>query len=173
MSGYCESNRFERIRRRGVRGDQKGFSLLELMVTVSVIMIISAIAIPNLMRGKINANEAVALSSMRALNQACSAFWMEHYAYPTSLADLDPSGASTPASLDFADPALVSGYKSGYTFSYKVTAVDSSGKVQSYSITAEPVSRGSTGEKGFYADDSGPIRANPTGTASATSPPVD
>jgi prepilin-type N-terminal cleavage/methylation domain-containing protein len=173
MSGYCESNRFERIRRQGVRGDQKGFSLLELMVTVSVIMIISAIAIPNLMRGKINANEAVALSSMRALNQACSAYWMEHYAYPASLADLDPGSASAPASLDLAGPELVSGYKSGYTFSYKVTSVDSSGRPQSYAIVADPVSRGYTGERGFYADDSGPIRVNPTGMATSASPPAD
>jgi len=172
MRVHSQSVRFERSPRHSAAHAQWGFSLLETLVTISIIMIIAGAAIPNLMRGKMNANEAVALSSMRALNQACSAYWMEHYAYPASLADLDPGGASAPSSLDFADPALVSGYKSGYTFSYKATAVDSSGNVQSYSITAEPVSRGSTGEKGFYAEDSGPIRVNPTGPATAASPPI-
>lgn len=167
-----QSIRFERSRRRPAGRTQRGYSLLETLVVVSIIMIIAGMAIPNVLQFKMTATEASAVESVRTLNQACSLYRMEHGVYPAAIQDLNTGGATTSSSTDPVDSALASGLKGGYSFSYKATSVDSSGNVQSYSITAEPVSRGATGEKGFYADDSGPIRVNPTGTATVASPPI-
>jgi hypothetical protein len=70
------------------------------------------------------------------------------------------------------DSVLSGGTKSGYIFTYVAGASDANGNVLSYSVTAEPASRGTTGQRGFYTDQSGVIRANATGTATAASTPI-
>jgi hypothetical protein len=70
------------------------------------------------------------------------------------------------------DSVLASGTKTGYKFSYSAGATDAAGNVLNYTLTGEPISVGSTGQRYFYSDQSGVIRANSSGVADANSTPI-
>jgi type IV pilus assembly protein PilA len=149
---------------------QKGFSLIELLIVVAIILIIAAIAIPNLLRAKIAANQASAVGSLRTLNTACIEFSTSYGQYPSALAALGPvgSGTASSTSADLIDSVLAGGTKSGYTFSYTAGASN-----QSYSITATPITAATTGQNMYYTDQTGVIRVDTSGTgASASSTPI-
>ena len=155
-----------------MRNRQKGFSLIELLIVVAIILIIAAIAIPNLLRSKMAANEASAVESLRTLNTVCIQYSTTYGGYPPALANLGPGTPATPATADLIDSVLASGNKSGYSFAYAVASTDANGNVLSYSIAAAPISPGTTGQRYFFTDQSGVIRANPTGLASVSSTPI-
>jgi type IV pilus assembly protein PilA len=154
-----------------MRNAQKGFSLLELLIVVAIILIIAAIAIPNFLHSKIAANQSSAVGSMRSLNTACVSYSTSYGQFPTSLTDLGPIGSGgTPSSTsaDLIDSVLASGSKSGYTFVY--TAGTSN---QSYSVTATPIILGSSGQNMYFTDQSGVIRFDTSGAgAAAASTPI-
>jgi type IV pilus assembly protein PilA len=153
----------------------KGFSLIELLIVVTIILIIAAIAIPNLMRSKSQANETSAIESLRALNESALLYSNTYGGYPHALSDLGPAAggaAPTSTSADLIDSVLSSGVKSGYRFTYTVVASDPGGNVQSYAISATPVTPGSSGQRSFYTDQAGTIRSTSSGTADATSSPI-
>jgi type IV pilus assembly protein PilA len=153
-----------------MRNRQKGFSLIELLIVVAIILIIAAIAIPNLLRAKIAANQASAVGSLRTLNTACIEFSTSYGQYPSALAALGPVGSGTAGSTsaDLIDSVLAGGTKSGYTFSYTAGASN-----QSYSITATPITAATTGQNMYYTDQTGVIRVDTSGTgASASSTPI-
>jgi type IV pilus assembly protein PilA len=150
-----------------MRNKQKGFSLIELLIVVAIILIIAAIAIPNLLRSKMAANEASAVGSMRTINTSSVAFSTTYGNYPTKLSDLGPSTAPTSTAADLIDSALVTGTKSGYTFSYSAAT-----PYQQYSIQAAPVNAGVTGQRYFFTDQSGVIRVNLSSPAAATDNPL-
>jgi type IV pilus assembly protein PilA len=155
---------------------QAGFSLIELLVVVAIILIIAAIAIPNFMRAKISANESSAVSSIHAVDTAEIAYSSMYntIGYSAALADLGTGGVSpcpgTATASCFIDPALASGTKSGYKFTY-VQNTASSPSIQ-FTINADPIIQSITGERGFFSDESNIIRYNSTGAANSASPPL-
>ena len=157
------------------RKQQKGFSIIELLIVVTIILIIAAIAIPNLVKNKIQANETAAVETMRTLNESVLLYSNSYAGFPHSLAEMGPASggtAATSAGADLIDSTLATGVKSGYKFVYAAVAIDPSGNVQSYTITATPVVAGSTGQRSFFTDQSGTIRNTSSGTADAASAPI-
>ena len=156
-----------------MKKNQKGFSLIELLIVVAIILIIAAIAIPNLLRSRMAANEASAVGSLRTLNTAAVTYSSTYpsVGYPGTLASLAPpagGGTASSSAADLVDSVLASGTKSGYGFTFTGgTGLPSNG----YSIVGDPVNRGTSGQRGFYTDQSGVIRyASGANAASSDSP---
>ncbi len=155
------------------RTPEKGFSLIELLIVVAIILIIAAIAIPSLIRSKMAANEASAVGSLRTMNTALESYDTTYGStYPTTLANLAPAAIPSSTAADLLDAVLVTGTKSGYLFTYTPGPADSNGNISTYTINADPITRGTTGQRSFYTDASLIIRANTTTTASASDPPI-
>jgi type IV pilus assembly protein PilA len=149
---------------------QKGFSLIELLIVVAIILIIAAIAIPNLIKSKMAANEASAVGSLRTITTAEIAYSSAcpTIGYTAALGDLGTNG-TCPGGNNQIDPQLQTGTKSGYTFT--LTAATSGTSTANVLFTAEASPLGpSTGTRGFFIDQTGVVRYNQSGTASATDP---
>jgi prepilin-type N-terminal cleavage/methylation domain-containing protein len=166
----------------------RGFSLIELLIVVAIILIIAAIAIPNLLRSRIAANQASAVGSLRTLNTAEVTYATTYNTgFSSTLGDLGPApaGANVPnaTAAGLVDEVLsgmqttagsnaTQSSKSGYTFTYSNAGTDTSGKINVYAITATPISVGTTGTNYYYTDMSGVIRQNSTAVAGSTDSPL-
>jgi len=158
-----------------LRKDRRGFSLIELLIVVTIILIIAAIAIPKVMSAKIQANEAAAIVTLHTLNANSLMYSNSYGTFPHALSDLGPAGsgaAPSATAADLIDSTLASGEKSGYKFTLTPLDVDSAGKVMSYTITATPVKAGTTGQRSFFTDLSDTVRATQNGLADSSSPPI-
>ena len=139
-----------------------GFSLIELLIVVAVILIIAAIAIPNYMRSKMTANEASAVQSLRSISTA-EILYSFTYGINFS-ADLPSLSGTIPipdqGHAELIDEVLAGGVKSGYQFLYTQVTTNGLGQVTSFSVNANPLVPGSSGNRYFYTDQTGVIRWN-------------
>ena len=156
-----------------MRRQQKGFSLIELLIVVAIILIIAAIAIPNLLGSRMAANEASAVGSLRTLNTACVTYSSTYgIGFPPALANLGPAPTASAAAADLIDSVLVTGTKTGYNFVYTAGAPDAGGFVDTYTINANPVVPGQSGVRYFFTDQSVVITFSVAGPAAATDVPL-
>jgi prepilin-type N-terminal cleavage/methylation domain-containing protein len=154
-----------------VKKNQKGFSLIELLIVVAIILIIAAIAIPNLLRSRMAANEASAVGSIRSINTAAVTYSTTYPAagYPQTLAQLAPAAAALSSAADLIDGVLAAGTKSGYQFS--MLPIGAGVPMNGYSVGGDPVAPNTSGTRGFYSDQSGVIRYfSAAGAKSSDSP---
>ena len=145
---------------------QKGFSLIELLIVVAIILIIAAIAIPNLLRSKIAANESSAVGSVRTIGTAevtYSSSWGSGFA--TGMAQLGGAAPCINATAGLAcliDPLLSTApnTKSGYTFGALGTFPDTSVPpiLNGFEVVADPVAVQTTGVRHFCDDQTGVIK---------------
>lgn len=147
----------------------KGFSLIELLIVVAIILIIAAIAIPNLLRARMAANESSAVASMRTINTGEITYSSSYptVGYAATLSALGGAAPCTPSSgtACVIDSVLANGTKSGYTF----TAVGSGGPpATQYYATAVPVTLNQTGIRSFCSFEDAVIRVQPTGAGIAS-----
>jgi type IV pilus assembly protein PilA len=155
-------------RTQGSRRAGAGFSLIELLVAMAVMMTIMAIAIPQILRAKLVANEASAVASLRTITTAEIAYQTSYgQGFSPSLKALGPppgGGQPTPASADLIDSVLGSGIKNGYSFVY---AAISAGGVnpEEFTVNANPISPGQTGVRFFFVDQTNVIRWSAMGPA--------
>jgi hypothetical protein len=146
---------------------------------VPFVLIVAAIAIPNLLRARIAANQASAVGSLRTIAAADMTYSSTYgNGFATSLDQLDGSGrgAATCEHAMLIDHALASGQKNGYNFTYSAkSSSDLSGKgckesgASGFTLNADPVNRNTTGMHGYYTDETGVIRVEQSGRASADS----
>ncbi len=141
-----------------VKHNRAGFTLIELMIVVAIIAIIAAIAIPNLIRSRMLANESGAVGDLRAILTAQTAFQASNYRYTVNFAEL--TGA-TPPFLDGDWGAARHGYL--YTLG---------GNDDFFTCVAYPTNFGVSGSRDFFVDISGVIRYDMGGDATAASTPL-
>jgi len=154
-----------------------GFTLIELLIVMSIMLIIMAFAVPQMLKVKKTADEDSAIQTMRTIGSAEASFNSSYpgtgYACPLAALGGDPkSGAPSATAAQLIDPALAaSGQKSGYTFTVtcgtKVT-VNNQDMYTSYTLTAVPQTVGKTGDRGYCSDENDIIKFDPTGATNCT-----
>jgi len=136
------------------------FTLLEIVLVVSLLVLLASLAIPGLLRSRLNANENIALRNLRTVGDAAVMYRAAHTGYP---ADLNALSATQPPYLD---QAMSSGVRAGYLFSL-------AGGSQTFSATATPQEYSITGARSFFIDETGVIRlTDQDTTATALDQPI-
>jgi type IV pilus assembly protein PilA len=161
-----------------LRKRQRGFTLMELLIVMSIMIILMLIAIPNFISMTAQAHETSAIQSLRAIYQAQiqyqTNFPSNGFACQLSALGGSPSaGPPTPTAAQVLPTDLAAGQKSGYTFAItnctKVT-VNNQDMYTSYEATAVPQSVGKSGHRGFCIDLGGEVKADPAGGTNCTQP---
>lgn len=139
------------IRRRR----QGGFSLIELLIVIAIILIILAIAVPKLGSARMNATETVVIREIKTIHEAETQYMSQFGQYATTLAMLGPpaSGGPGPQASDLIPNSLASGEKDGYVFTLTATP-------SGYTVNANPKVYNSTGRRTFFSDQSMVIHQN-------------
>jgi type IV pilus assembly protein PilA len=154
-----------------------GFSMIELLIVIAVIMVIAALAIPKLLSARLAANEASAISSIKNILTAqvgyAAAYPVVGYADNlTKLAFPQPGQPVDQNAAGFLDWVLGCASQPCPKSGYKFAIINASGTptIGSFTVTAEPLSPGTTGNRGFCADQTGTLSYDPTGGTNCTQP---
>ena len=140
----------------------RGFSLIELLIVLAILLIVATLAIPNYLAARARANEASAATSVRAIITAENLYRNTFSVF----ADLPSLGSEY-----LTDSLLAAGTKSGYVFS----STPGSSPSLEFAVDATPVlsiGPSATGQRNYYGDETAVIRFNLTGGADSTSPPI-
>ncbi|MFN7923314.1 MAG: prepilin-type N-terminal cleavage/methylation domain-containing protein [Bryobacteraceae bacterium] len=142
-------------RRNVARRLRRGFSLMELLIVVAILMIIGAVAVPKINVALMSAKEMAATREIHNLITAQTQYMSNFGKYATSLTELGPpsSGQAGPSGADLISTEMAKGVKNGYKYEVQATP-------QGYMVRATPQAFGSTGRRTFYTDQSGTIRQN-------------
>ena len=163
-------------RRKGRGRQPNGFTLMELLIVIAIILILMLMAIPTFGTLKKRADDLSAINSIQKINQAEIQYESTYPAngYTCTLSALggDPSsGPPSPTSAQILQGDVTSGFKSGYKFTIgncsKVTQ-NGTDRITGYQVTAVPETVGKTGDRGFCSDESGQIKYDPTGGSNCT-----
>src|SRR5579864_4712070 len=157
-----------------MRKRQSGFSLIGLLIVVAIILIMTAIAVPNYLRSRLVANESSAAQSVRTINTAAITYssTYQNVGFPPTLVALGGANPCTASSTNacLLDQVLSAGTKAGYSF---VWTGDGQTPSVTYSITATPITLGMSGQRMFCSDQTSVIRFDPSGAGcTGTSTPI-
>lgn len=156
------------MQRLRARNRRRGFTLIELLIVMAIILVIAAVAVPQLGKQLMAAHENAAVQTIRHLHEDEAQYYAQFQTYATSLTQLGPppSGAAGPAAADLIPKDLAEGRSGGYVFTV-------TGTPSGYSISAVPESFGRDGNKTFYSDQTMVIRQNTSQEpANANSPAI-
>jgi len=142
---------------RNRRRNQRGFSLIELLIVIAIILIILSIALPQMSKSRMNAQEMAAVAEIGTINKQQIQYYSQYNQYATSLAQLGPpatsGGAEGPNAANLIPGSLASGSTGGYNFTLTATPTG-------YALSAVPKAFGSTGRRTFYSDQTAVVRQN-------------
>lgn len=140
---------------RRTKQRSRGFSLIELLIVIAIILVILAVAVPKLGSAKMNANEMVVIREIQTIHQAQTQYNSQFGRFATTLNELGPptSGGPTQQAADLIPSSLSSGEKDGYTFALTATP-------QGYTVAVNPKVYNSTGRRTFYSDQTMAIHQN-------------
>jgi len=142
-----------------------GFTLIEIMIVLAIVMILATLVISSVLRARHNANEIAAVASCKTIAIACQNYYANilPHTYPSGLSDLIAPQSDPP----YIDTVLAAGAKQGYNFTYSLVSNES------FTLNADPAVSGKTGTRHFFVDETGIIRANSKSQASIGDPAVE
>lgn len=129
---------------------KRGFTLVEIVIVIALIVILTTIASVNIMRSRVVAIEGIAIANLKILSNACHMYHLDNGSFPSALSDLNVSNPP------YVDAVLASGTKQRYKFTYVQVSADS------FTLNADPTSTGLLKGRYFFVNESGIIRYNAT-----------